>query len=174
MGGVANTKVVSSLSEVESTAQNIQQVFTGIVTQIQSLDQIVAEIAAASKEQSQGISEVNMAVTQMDKVTQASAANAEENAAASEQLNAQAASMQDLVQQLAILTHGQNRQIQTPAETPLSRAAQSNSAPKSFFKSAPAKDRDEAHQAIGLSAALTNGTGAKPQGEAKVGAFQNF
>ena len=38
---------------------------------------LVAEIAAASNEQAQGIDQVNTAVGQMDKVTQQNAANAE-------------------------------------------------------------------------------------------------
>ena len=51
LGGIASTKVVKSLSEVEVTAAHIQQVFSGIANQIKSLDEVVAEIAAASKEQ---------------------------------------------------------------------------------------------------------------------------
>ena len=41
---------------------------------------LVSEIAAASREQAQGIDQVNKAVTEMDKVTQQNAANAEESA----------------------------------------------------------------------------------------------
>ena len=46
------------------------------------VEQLVDKIAAASQEQSQGIGQVNIAVTDMDKVTQATAASAEESAAA--------------------------------------------------------------------------------------------
>ena len=46
---------------------------------------LVAEIAAASQEQAQGIEQVNTAVAQMDKVTQQNAANAEESASAAEE-----------------------------------------------------------------------------------------
>lgn len=106
-GGVASSKVVKSLSEVEATAQSIQQVFTGIVNQIKSLDGVIAEIAAASKEQSQGISEVNMAVSQMDKVTQTNAASAEENAGSSEEMNAQAVTLQGIVGELQTVVTGQ-------------------------------------------------------------------
>ncbi len=91
LGGAASAKVVRSLTEVEATAQTIQQVFTGIVGQIKSLDEVISQIAAASQEQTQGIGEVNMAVSQMDKVTQSNAASAEENASAATVLNSQAA-----------------------------------------------------------------------------------
>jgi methyl-accepting chemotaxis protein len=106
LGGVASTKVVKSLTEVEATAQSIQQVFTGIVTQIKSLDEVLAEIAAASKEQSQGVGEVNMAVSQMDKVTQSNAAAAEENAASSQELSTQAQNLKAVIVQLEQIVTG--------------------------------------------------------------------
>ncbi len=58
---------------------------------------MVDEIATASEEQAQGINQVNTAVAEMDKVTQSTAASAEESAAASEELNAQAEQMKMLV-----------------------------------------------------------------------------
>ena len=57
---------------------------------------LVGEIAAASQEQSHGIDQINRAVAEMDKVTQATAANAEESASASEELNAQAEQMKQV------------------------------------------------------------------------------
>ncbi len=78
-----SAKVVESLQEITSKARLV--------------DTLVGEIATASSEQAQGISQVNVALTQMDKVTQSNAANAEESAAAAEELNAQATSQQDSV-----------------------------------------------------------------------------
>ncbi len=54
------------------------------------LAQGMGEIAAASREQAQGIAQVNSAVSQMDSVTQSNAANAEESASAAEELDGQA------------------------------------------------------------------------------------
>jgi methyl-accepting chemotaxis protein len=68
--------------------------------------ELVAEIAAASKEQADGIEQVNMAVNEMDKVIQQNAANAEENASASEEMSAQAELMKDFVGQLVTLVGG--------------------------------------------------------------------
>ncbi len=68
--------------------------------------ELVGEIAAASKEQAQGIDQINTAVSQMDKVTQQTAANAEESASASEELNAQAESMHVSVEDLLKLVDG--------------------------------------------------------------------
>ncbi|HNT36554.1 MAG TPA: methyl-accepting chemotaxis protein, partial [bacterium] len=67
---------------------------------------LVTEVAAASNEQTQGLNQINTAVAQMDQVTQANAANAEESASASEELNAQAAEMKRMVQDLVAMVGG--------------------------------------------------------------------
>jgi hypothetical protein len=64
---------------------------------------IMGEISAASNEQSQGVSQVGEAVTQMDQVTQQNAALVEEMAAAASSLKSQA---QELVQTVAIFKLG--------------------------------------------------------------------
>ncbi|MDD5168006.1 MAG: methyl-accepting chemotaxis protein [Syntrophales bacterium] len=58
---------------------------------------LVGEISAASSEQAQGIGQVSKAIAEMDKVVQQNAANAEESASASEELNAQAQSMKGAI-----------------------------------------------------------------------------
>uniref|UniRef100_UPI004048D362 methyl-accepting chemotaxis protein n=1 Tax=Rheinheimera sp. TaxID=1869214 RepID=UPI004048D362 len=60
-----------------------------IVTSIKRVNDIMAEIAAASSEQSAGLDEVGKAVTQMDEMTQQNAALVEEAAAAAESLLSQ-------------------------------------------------------------------------------------
>ncbi|OGV66298.1 MAG: hypothetical protein A3K19_14050 [Lentisphaerae bacterium RIFOXYB12_FULL_65_16] len=67
---------------------------------------LVAEIAAASKEQAQGIDQVNTAVAEMDKVVQQNAANAEESASASEELTGQAEELNGMVAELAAIVGG--------------------------------------------------------------------
>ena len=68
--------------------------------------ELVAEIAAASKEQAEGIHQVNTAVTEMDRVVQQNAASAEENASASEEMTAQAEQMKVYVGSLVRLVEG--------------------------------------------------------------------
>jgi len=70
------------------------------------ISQLVDEIATASEEQSRGISQVNNAVTEMDRVTQATSASAEESAAAAEELNAQAEQMNVYVDDLVKVVNG--------------------------------------------------------------------
>jgi len=71
---------------------------------------LVAEISEASKEQSNGIEQVNLAITEMDKVVQQNAANAEESASASEEMNAQAEQLKDFVGDLVQLVTGKKDQ----------------------------------------------------------------
>jgi methyl-accepting chemotaxis protein len=87
-------------------ATEVGKVLGEIVQGIGKTSDLVAEIAAASNEQAQGIDQVNTAVGQMDKVTQSNAANAEETASASEELNAQAEQMNGIVGQLCDLVGG--------------------------------------------------------------------
>ncbi len=77
-----------------------------IVVKARQVDELAAEVAMASREQTQGIEQVNTAVSQMDKVTQSNAANAEESASAAEELNAQAEAMNDAVSDLIKLVDG--------------------------------------------------------------------
>jgi len=94
-------------------AAEVTKVLEEIVRNVGKATDLVSEIAAASQEQAQGIDQVNTAVAQMDKVTQQNAANAEESASASEQLTAQAESMNDMVNDLAVLIGGCNVQQQS-------------------------------------------------------------
>jgi methyl-accepting chemotaxis protein len=97
---------------ISKTAQGVEisgkvaQALADIVVQARQVDELVSLVTSASREQSQGISQVNMAVVQMDKVTQSNAANAEESAAAAEELNAQAEAMKGSVAELLQLVDG--------------------------------------------------------------------
>ncbi len=77
-----------------------------IVQSVGKMTSLVSEIAAGSKEQTQGIEQVTVAMGQMDKITQQNSANAEESAGASEELSAQAQSMNSAVTELIALVGG--------------------------------------------------------------------
>ena len=78
----------------------------GIVHNIHTVDQLVAEVAIASREQTQGIAQVNTAVGQMDKAMQSNTASAEESASAARMLNSQAALLRQAVGELIQLVGG--------------------------------------------------------------------
>jgi methyl-accepting chemotaxis protein len=82
----------------QSRVQAVVQAMSAIAGNSSQLGALVNDVTEASEQQAQGIAQVNQAVSQMEQVTQTTAATAEECAAASEELNAQAAqSMADVL-----------------------------------------------------------------------------
>jgi len=91
------TLIGDSVEKVDAGSKLVEQAGTTmdeIVTSVKRVTDIMAEIMAASQEQSSGIEQVNIAINQMDQVTQ-------QNAALVEQAAAAAASMRDEASQLA-------------------------------------------------------------------------
>jgi methyl-accepting chemotaxis protein len=71
--------------------------FQEIAEKTNKVSQVVAEIAAASEQQDEGISQVNKAVEQLNLLTQQNAANAEESASAAEEMSSQSEEMRSMV-----------------------------------------------------------------------------
>ncbi|MFC1464435.1 MAG: methyl-accepting chemotaxis protein [Candidatus Brachytrichaceae bacterium NZ_4S206] len=123
-----------------SIGQEVGTNLQRIVDAAEKVNGLVAEIAAASREQSTGIDQIAQAVGQMDKVTQTNAANAEESAAASEELSAQAEQLRACVGDLLALV-GAKREESTPVRTsPMQSQARPITKRSSLKKSAPAGD----------------------------------
>lgn len=101
---IATTIVnISSGSElVRTTAEN----FKTVQSQLVKVAELLSEVAEASREQSQGISQITTAMTEMDKVTQSNAASAEESASAAGQLSLQASNLLTAVEDMTALVHG--------------------------------------------------------------------
>ena len=83
---------------VDQSGQTLEE----IVVSVKKVTEIIAEIAAASREQSTGIDQVNTAVTQMDQVTQSNASQTEELAGTAEALAAQANQMRGMVEKFKL------------------------------------------------------------------------
>jgi methyl-accepting chemotaxis protein len=82
--------------KVQQVAKSIHSI-TEQSTQVKTL---VDEVHLGSQEQTRGISQIGVAMVQMEQVTQKAAASAEESAAAAEELTAQSAALKDIVQRL--------------------------------------------------------------------------
>ncbi len=78
-------------------------VVTGQTAQIKNL---IDEVHIGSQEQARGINEVGKAIAQMERVTQTTAANAEESAAAAEDLKAQSGTLNEIVESLTAMVGG--------------------------------------------------------------------
>ena len=92
---------------------------------MRQLDGLVNQIATASDEQSAGISQINTAVSEMDKTTQSDAASAEESASASQELNAQAESLREAVAGLQQLVGGDSLAQRSAASSAVPRPVKS-------------------------------------------------
>jgi methyl-accepting chemotaxis protein len=101
-----NEEVVKKLTDTQEKSNQVDTSLQEILTRVSKVDDAMKQIATASHEQTQGIRQVNTAITQMDKVTQSSAANAEETASAAEELNAQAEELKSTVVELMVLVEG--------------------------------------------------------------------
>jgi methyl-accepting chemotaxis protein len=102
-------------------SQKVAQSLNEIVSSAREADALVAEIAQASREQEQGIGQLNTAVAQMDKVTQSNASTAEETASASEELNAQANMQKEAIRELLTLVGESGRAYGGATEAPSDR-----------------------------------------------------
>jgi len=82
--------------------EEVAQSLNKIVNHTGKLGDIIAEVAVASKEQSQGTEQVNIAVMQMSNVTQRNAAISEQCASASQELSDQASKLSEMVQEFKL------------------------------------------------------------------------
>lgn len=98
-----------------------------IVEKTRQLDERIAEIAQSSHEQSEGISQLNSAVASMDKITQDNAALAQQSAAASEELKAQAGQVRRAVSDLLLMARaGDESALESTVKTNRAHGAGSN------------------------------------------------
>ena len=127
--------ITTSVERVEQGTQLVDKAgatMTDIVSAIRRVTDLMAEISAASQEQSQGVAQVGEAVTQMDQTTQQNAALVEESAAAAGALRKQA---QDLVQAVAVFQlpasaqHDQAARVVSPAPASVAMPSQPLRAP---------------------------------------------
>ena len=117
-----------------------------VVNSVRRVTDIMAEISAASVEQSSGIEQVNQAITQMDDVTQQNAALVEEAAAAAESLEEQAQQLTTLISTFRLsgeravpvaAVRGPQRALPTP-----SRPVPQRSAARTLPKASKADDEE--------------------------------
>jgi len=114
-------RVQSGATLVEKTRDAFQEIEYSTL----KVGELVAEIAAASSEQAQGIEQINNAVIEMDKVVQDNAATSEETASASEEMRNRADQIRSIVRELVELVEGHRLANNLPetANTHMSRSS---------------------------------------------------
>jgi methyl-accepting chemotaxis protein len=99
-------ETIREIREGTALVERTSSDFGDVATNVRKVTELVGEISAATSEQARGITEVGTAISQMDKVTQQNAAGAEEIASSSEEMNAQAISLNEVVGTLQALVRG--------------------------------------------------------------------
>ena len=118
-----------------------------IATQVNKVGEVIAEVAAASEQQTQGVDQISTAVEELNGVTQQNAANSEESAATAEELSSQAAVLSGMVGEFTLSGSG---------------GATRRTAPRS---TAPAKrvSTPAPQKKVTISAAISNRAATKPK-----------
>ena len=125
------TLIEDSVGRVDTGAVLVEragETMNEIVSAVTRVTDIMSEIASASDEQSRGIDQIGVAVTEMDRVTQQNAALVEQSAAAAASLEEQASKLTQAVS----VFHIQGRELKAGTKTsimvPLQRPALKKSA----------------------------------------------
>jgi hypothetical protein len=94
----SSVDVETGVSLVGQTAEALER----IASRVSEINTLVVTVAASADEEARGVAEVNIAVTQMDQITQQNAAMVEESTAASHDLAEEADGLARLVQRFKI------------------------------------------------------------------------
>ncbi|MCG3137386.1 MAG: hypothetical protein HJJLKODD_01230 [Phycisphaerae bacterium] len=97
---------VNKTNDGSQVAAEAAKSLSNIVININQMSDLIEGISRASNEQSSGIDQINTAVSEIDQVTQANAANSEQSASASEEMASQAQSVKAMLNDLVALVGG--------------------------------------------------------------------
>jgi methyl-accepting chemotaxis protein len=101
-------KVEEGSSLVSESGQTLER----IVTSVKKVSDIIAELAAGSKEQLSGIEQVNRAVSDLDQMTQQNAALVEQASAASKSMASRSHAMSEMIERYQL-----DQQVQSAASS---------------------------------------------------------
>lgn len=141
--------IEDTVAKIKGGAEFVQktnEAFGKVGSNAARMSQLVAEIAAASSEQAQGIEQISKAVNQMNQVIQNTASSAEESAASSQEMSSQAHTMRRYVHELNQTLGGEHAQ---EADSPVQAAL-------------PDSRNRKSSATLGLSAPRPEGTRTRP------------
>ncbi len=93
-------RVVAALGEMAHNSTEVRSGFEQIDRKVREVSDLMHQIATATRQQDEGIAQIRMSVTQIDRITQANAATAQESAHSAARLRDHAASLAPTVQNL--------------------------------------------------------------------------
>jgi methyl-accepting chemotaxis protein/methyl-accepting chemotaxis protein-1 (serine sensor receptor) len=100
---------IAKSNDGKTKVDEVAAAIRAITEESNKVKTLVDEVNLGSQEQAHGLEQIGKAITQMKQVTQKTAANAEESAAAAEQLTAQSASLKGIVENLTARVGGGKR-----------------------------------------------------------------
>ncbi|NIC06795.1 methyl-accepting chemotaxis protein [Billgrantia bachuensis] len=107
------SRTQSGASLVKSTGKTMQEV----VASIERITGVIGEISAGAKEQSQGIAQVNIAVSELDNMTQHNASLVEQTSAAADEMREQVERLNELIASFRLSDSNDTEQTLLPAPT---------------------------------------------------------
>lgn len=113
----------------ETISKRVGDNLQDILGSARQLDELVAQIATASGEQSQGAQQISIAVSQVDKVTQSNAATAEESAAAATELASQADTLKLAIETLSSIVGKASTPVAMATSSPAARTKNTRPVP---------------------------------------------
>ena len=108
-GATVSDEVTASLTEIVEGIRKVTNHIEEVASASEEQSSVIENVATASREQAQGIDQINVAVTQMDTVTQRTASSAEESAASAEELSGQAVDLNQMVEALNSVIGGASK-----------------------------------------------------------------
>ncbi|TAE29332.1 MAG: methyl-accepting chemotaxis protein [Candidatus Kapaibacterium sp.] len=137
---------VAKAAHGTDTAAQARRALDDIMSFSTKVQDIVGEIASSSQEQAQGISQITIGLSQIDKVTQQNTASAEESASAAEELSGQSMQLRGLVSRFKIQHTGSL--AQAPQNNTNTHRANSNGNAYTSRRSANTSPNGAAHHFV--------------------------
>ena len=133
--------ITSAIEQIDSgtkLVENTNQVFSEMVASIEDVEQIISEVASTTDEQAKGVQQVNIAIRQLDQVTQQNAALVEELSSTAGNMSDEATLQNEFVSRFKF---DHNIKNFAPNTTKINEQIESSSPskPKKEFKKAPEK-----------------------------------
>ena len=122
-GVEASARVEDGIAAVVRTARAVSESLSKIEAGTREVDGLIAQIDTASREQTDGLTQIGTAVAEIDGVTQKTAAAAEESASAAQELSSQSVELQSTVEILVRLVDGAKKaghQVSAQSRIPMS------------------------------------------------------
>ena len=132
-GSVDKTNAGASIANQTATS------LKDIVNDVTKVSDLVAEIAAASKEQAEGINQVNEGLTQLNEVNLRTTSTSEESAAIAEELSSQTSDLQQMLQRFTLSSQTAQPQmtVKQHSAVPAQQPQQSTRAPRQVARAVP-------------------------------------